>query len=184
MKKSPGKCATGFTLIEMVMSIVVISIALVAILGVMNRTTAKSGDPMLIHQANSIAQAYMEEIMLHSFCDPDYTAARTNDCPVDCPTNACSGGCGGAIGPAESRATFDDVCDYNLLSNSGARNQISPGTVISGLENYNITVNVDDSASLNTLSGGAGQTVLIRVNVAHSTRTDIAVSLSAYRANY
>lgn len=185
MKMLTRPRVTGFTLIEMVISIVIISIALVAVLGVMNRTTAKSGDPMLTHQANSIAHAYMEEVMLRPFCDPDYIAGLTNSCPADCSSNACSSGCGGSVFDAtESRAVFDDVCDYNNLTHTGARNQISPGTVISGLENYVITVSVDDTANLNTLLGGAGQAVLITVDVVHSTRPDIAVSLNAYRANY
>ncbi len=54
----------GVTLIELIVAIVVISIALVGVLSVINYTTLHSADPVLRHQAIAIAEAYMEEISL------------------------------------------------------------------------------------------------------------------------
>lgn len=110
----------GFTLIELVVSIVIIGIAVAAVLLPMNLTTARSADPMIQHQAVAIAEAYMEEIMLRPFADPDGTDGETD------------------------RDLFDDVDDYDGLNDAGATDQ--DGTVIAGLESYTITVAVADTA--------------------------------------
>ena len=54
----------GFTLIEVIMAIVIISAALAGVLLVINQNTANSVDPVLITQSRSIAQSYLEEILL------------------------------------------------------------------------------------------------------------------------
>ena len=64
-------CRRGFTLVELVIAMVVISIALSGVLMVMNYTTAHSADPMIQHQAVAIAEAYLEEILLKPYADPD-----------------------------------------------------------------------------------------------------------------
>ena len=152
----------GFTLIELVIGIVILGIALAGILAPMNLTTARSADPMIQHQAVAIAEAYMEEILLRSFLDPD-----TNDfCPAK----------------EASRDLFDNVCDYHLLSDAGARNQNNP-VVISGLEDYDVTVTVSNSAF-----GPGGQQVpstesaRIEVNVLYGGMVDF--TLVGYRTSY
>jgi len=171
----------GMTLIELVISIVIISIALTAILSVMGFTTARSADPMLRQQANAIGQSYLEEILLRPVCDPN---DFSTDCFAACTTSACSGCSGSTLvgGGSETRATYDDVCDYDGLSDNGARDQ--HGNSIAALGAYNIGVNVDDAATLNGLDGTGGQVVLVTVVVSHATQGNIQVSLSGYRANY
>jgi MSHA pilin protein MshD len=105
----------GVTLIELIVAMVVISIALTGVLLVINYTTLHSADPVLRHQAIAIAEAYMEEISLKNFADPD------------------ADGEGG-------RALFDDVDDYNNLVNNGAVDQ--NGNAIVGLGNYTVSVTV------------------------------------------
>ena len=105
----------GFTLIELVVAMVVISVALVGVMSVINYTSRHSADPLLRQQAIAIAEAYMEEITLKNYSDPD-TDGEAN------------------------RALYDDVDDYNGLNDSGAHDQ--NGSAISGLENYSVSVNV------------------------------------------
>jgi MSHA pilin protein MshD len=105
----------GVTLVELIVVMVVISIALTGVLMVINYTTSHSADPVLRHQAIAIAEAYMEEITLKNFADPD------------------------ADGEG-SRALFDDVDDYNGLVDNGAVDQ--NGNAIAGLGNYTVSVNV------------------------------------------
>lgn len=105
----------GVTLIELIVAMVVISIALVGVLSVINYTTLHSADPVLRHQAIAIAEAYMEEISLKNFTDPD------SDGETD-------------------RRLFDDVDDYDGLVNDGAVDQ--NGNAIPGLNNYRVTVSV------------------------------------------
>ena len=80
----------GMTLVELVISIVVIGIAAAAMFSAMAAITGRSADPMLRQQSLAIAEAYMEEISLQAFADPD----GQPDC---------------------GRACFDDVGDYDGL---------------------------------------------------------------------
>lgn len=105
----------GMTLVELIVSMVIVSVALGGVLTVMNFTTGHSGDAMLLQQSIAIADAYMEEITLKNYTDPD------TDGEV-------------------SRTLFDDVDDYNGLVDSGAHNQ--NGNAINGLENYVVSVSV------------------------------------------
>lgn len=84
MTKSPQR---GFTLIELIIFIVVVSAGLAGILSVMNSVVKSSADPMVRKQAMALADAIMEEILLKGFSDPDGTNAgetgRTNWDNVD-----------------------------------------------------------------------------------------------------
>lgn len=113
----------GLTLIELVVSMMIISVALAGVLSVMFFTTSHSADPVVQRQAISIAESYMEEITLKSFLDPD----DGQPCPE-----------------AEGdRASFDNVCDYDGLNDVGAHDP--DGNMIAGLENYEVSVSVEKS---------------------------------------
>ena len=150
----------GFSLIEMVISITVVSISLTGTMMVMDSTLRGSADPMLRHQSVVIGETYLEEILLQSFIDPDLD-------PVS-----------GAVCPAAeaSRDLYDNICDYDNLNDVGATDQ--NGNAITGLDGYTITVSVDTAASLNTLSGSS-EVLRIDVSVAHPSLATIV--LSAYR---
>jgi len=62
----------GATLVELVVSIVVISIGLAGILSVMNRNLSSSGDPMVQHQAIAIGgmQGHCNKLPnMANYCD-------------------------------------------------------------------------------------------------------------------
>jgi MSHA pilin protein MshD len=111
---------SGVTLVELILSMVIISIALVGIFSVINLTVSHSADPVLQHQAIAIAEAYLEEIQLQSYADPN------------------------SSNTGETRASFDNVDDYNGLNDVGARNQQSYS--LSKLSAYTVTVAVVDQA--------------------------------------
>jgi len=106
----------GATLVELIITIVIISISLTGILSVVNLTTRHSPDPMLQHQAIAIAESYLEEIMLLPITDPDGSNA------------------------GETRSTFDNIADYDGLEDIGAKNQ--HGNAITGLDSYTVNVNL------------------------------------------
>lgn len=166
----------GFTLIELVVAIVILSIGVTAFLILINQTVRHSADPMILEQANAIAQSYLEEVMLNSFCDPDFST----DCPNDCTTSACTGGCSLAEG---NRSLFDDVCDYDGLNNNGAIDQNN--NPVAGLGSFNVSVNVIDSGiNFGGLDSDAGEVVRIDVRVTHDSFQALDLTLSGFRTNY
>lgn len=141
----------GVTLVELLVSIVIVSIAASGVLGVLSMTTAASADPMIRHQAAAIAEAYLEEIMLKPISDPD-----------------------GVDGEA-ARADFDDLDDYNGLVDTGVRDQF--GAPIAALGSYNVGVSVAPSSGLPSVPVADA----LRVDVVVTHGSDINFVLSGYR---
>ncbi|WP_426057197.1 type IV pilus modification PilV family protein [Janthinobacterium sp. PSPC2-1] len=121
--RGPGQ--RGVTLIELVIFIVVVSIAVVGLLQIFARTTASSADPQLRKQALAIAEAMLDEIegARFTFCDPLADPAAdvaTNAAPFDSATNPT--GCStpqnvSATVPAVGRPYYN-VSDYVRAFNS------------------------------------------------------------------
>lgn len=162
----------GFTLIELVIFIVIVSVALAGVLTVLNITTKSSADPMVRKQALAIAEALLEEVMMqpYTYCDPDDVTAATATSTAGCTTTVEN------IGPdvnpngtTETRASstnpFDNVNDYDGLSTT---TNIAGG----GVAKYTANVTVAN-ATLNAVSG-----LLITVAVNSGTET---ISLQGYR---
>lgn len=157
----PDRRRAGFSLVEIVIALVVISVALTGTLSVMEQTLRSSADPMLMHQAIVVAETYLEEVSLQPYMDPDVDPVSGAVCPT----------------AEASRALYDNICDYDGLSDSGAEDQT--GAAISGLEAYTIDITIDDAATLNTLSGSS-EVLRIDVRVQHTAGVDI--TLSGYRS--
>jgi len=151
---------SGFTLIEVITTIVVLAIAAAALLGVFTGMIRGSADPMIQQQAVSVAEAYMEEILLRDFSEPDPLTAET-----------------GGAEAGETRATFDDVQDYNDLPDLVVRDQ--NGNAIGALSTYSITVTVN-ADSLNGIA--SADSLRIDISVDHPIIDPIV--LSGYRTNY
>ena len=149
-----GHRQRGVTLIELCVSIVVIAIAAGAVLGVLSRSVGRSADAMIMSQAVSVAEAYLEEITLKPFADPD-----------------------GVDGEA-LRTDFDDVDDYNGLVDVGARDQF--GTAPSALSRYTVSVTVTPSAALTSVPNADAERIDVRVTYA----PNVTVALTGYRARY
>ncbi len=128
------KIAQGFSLIELVVTIVLVGLLASGALMLIDQTTRSSADPMITQQAVGIAQSYMEEIMGQAYSDPG--------------------------GPAEAgRATYDDVDDYNGLNDNGGAVDRT-GAAIPGLGAYNVSVAV----TAETLNGVAAKRIDITVS--------------------
>lgn len=153
----------GITLIELVVSILIVSLGVAGILVVITQATRSSADPMVTDQAVAIAEAYLEEILLKDFSDPDQPES------------------GGPEG-GESRPTYDDVNDYNGLSDAGARDQNN--NPIAGLGQYNVSVSVASAADLGPAGGQTPAADTLRVIVQVGAPNGVNISLSGYRSNY
>ena len=63
----------GFSLVELIVFIVIVSASVTGVLVAIDRTARASADPLVIKQALAIAEALLEEVELmpFTFCDPD-----------------------------------------------------------------------------------------------------------------
>ena len=145
---------SGLTLVELLVSIVIVGIAASTILGVFSTVASSSADPMIRHQAAAIADAYLEEILLRPFDDPD-----------------------GSDGES-ARAAFDDLDDYNGLVDVGSRDQF--GNPIPSLSAYTVSVTVTSSSALGAIPSGD----LVRIDVLVSRDNAVSYVVSGYRARY
>jgi MSHA pilin protein MshD len=153
----------GFTLIELVVFIVVVSAALAGVLSVFIPATTASADPMVRRQALAIAESLLEEVELMPFtyCDPD-------DANLETATSA--GGCASlvqGIGPnaGETRfgpTQFDNVGDYAGYSMSGIVDITN--TAVAGLSGYSASVAVAATA-LGSITAASGDALRITVTV-------------------
>jgi MSHA pilin protein MshD len=104
----------GFTLIELIIFIVVVSAGLAGILSVMNTVVKSSADPMVRKQTIAIAESMLEEILLKEYANP----------------------VGGYTGT--TRSQFDDVSDYaGYTTTTGIVDMM--GSTVAGLGSYNIS---------------------------------------------
>ena len=152
---------SGFTLLEILVTIVVLGIAASAIMGVYISTIRTSADPMIQQQAVAIAEAYLEEIQLKAFADP--TQAET-----------------GGSEAGETRSTYDDVQDYDGLNDVGARDQNN--NAIAALAAFDVQVDVTGRALTGTNTVTAANSLRIDVTVDHAVIDPIV--LSGFRTNY
>jgi MSHA pilin protein MshD len=97
MNRRTHRLARGVTLVELVVSIVVISIAGVALSGTLAYLNGEGNAAILQVQAQSIANAYLNDILGKNFADPNVVEA--------------------------SRAQFNDVRDYNGLDDAVAQDE-------------------------------------------------------------
>ncbi len=150
----------GFTLLELIVFIIIISIGFVGILSVFNVTGLRSADPMQQKQMLTIAEAMLSEIMLKDYDDPG------NDCtPVTTPR--CM------LNNAFDRQNYNDVSDYDTFATTGIYR--IDGSAIAELAAYNLTVSVTNAA----LGGVTAKRVTVTVTNGGNT-----LSLDGYRTNY
>ena len=152
---SRARCR-GITLVELIVTIVVIAVALAAVLGVVSFTAARSADGLLQTQAALVAKSYLNEILVKPF---------GSVCPAPC-----------------TRLQMDEVGDYNNLTNVGVQDET--GLPVSGLQNYTVHVSVT-GMPLGTAPFPvvpATQSVLVTITV--TPPNGAAVVLSGYRTSY
>jgi MSHA pilin protein MshD len=144
----------GVTLVELIVTITILAMAVITVLGVMSFTVKGSAEAMVAQQAEAVANAYLQEALSKPFADvtpPDTEVVR----------------------PA-----FDDVDDYAIVNDVGARDAV--GNLIAGLGEYNVSMAVVNTAGL----GGIPAVATKRVTVTVVHPSGLVVTATGYRTNY
>ncbi|MBE0364910.1 MSHA pilin protein MshD [Pseudoalteromonas ulvae UL12] len=186
----------GFTLIELIIGIVILSITLTIITGLLAPQARQSADPVVQIRATALGQALMNEILAKSFDQQSQRNApwlRCGEGTLICTVQSSFGpdcldssktppACSGSS--LESRATFNDVDDYhNLTLNSDAEFAAFFNLPTDYYKGFSISVSVayDDNYD-NTGSSSSKTAKLITIEVLASTNE--LYQFSAYRGNY
>jgi MSHA pilin protein MshD len=146
----------GLTLIELIMFIIIVSVAITGILAVMNQVVKSSADPMQDKQAIAFGDAVLEEALSKAYCDPDLVAP------------ACT------VSREPSRQDWDDVQDYAGQTIAGT--DLLSGSNTALLAGFQAVVAVADA----TVSGVTMKKVTVTVTAPSGT----TYAVSGYRGNY
>lgn len=161
-------CQRGFTLIELIMFILIVSVGVVGILLVMNITVKSSADPVVRKQSLAMAEAILDEVLSREFANP--AGGYTEAAPATC----------------ANRALYDDVGDYACFDGTTDNKKIHGDSTlgsssIAALAAYRATVVVDATAGAVLGAIPVGQIKKVTVTVTGGSET---IQLSGYRANY
>lgn len=151
-------CQRGVGLIELILFILVISIALAGILLAMNQVTAHGADTLPRKQALTAADTLLEEIESQNFS---------------------GGACTGTLGPNAARSGATKVCDYNGYSTTAGILDFSTNMPVAGLSNFNVSVAVTNSAF-----GGIPAASAVMITVAVTDPAGQKTEATGYRTAY
>lgn len=157
----------GATLVELVITIVIISIAIAGVVGAFALITGRSADPLNQTRAVSLAQLYMDEILSRRYDD--------NTVPGGVPKhNGCS-----IVAEEAQRRDYDDVDDYNVIDDSVPANADgdSLGAAYSG---FRVSVRVSCAGDEVGLPTDEAK----RVDITIIDPSGQSYRFTAYRANY
>lgn len=187
-----GACARqrGLSLVELIVFIVIVSIAVLGILQVFSVGSRYSADPVARKQALLIAESLMEEVQLAKFtyCDPSDNGADVAANAAAC-TIAETVGQGSGGEPVGSRP-FDNVNDYvsafgvaQTPFTVGGNLTDANGTTID-VQGYSATLAITPEA-LNGITSGSSAAAMnvlrIAITVTNGRET---VQLDGYRTRY
>jgi MSHA pilin protein MshD len=181
----------GISLIELVIFIVIVSVAMAGVISSINFNVRHSADPVVKKQALAIAESLLEEIELMPFtwCDPDDPIYSD---PVALAILAspagCTSGYAEVLGPEtiavvpETRYSpttpFDNVSDYDGFTMSSG-NIVDITNTNLGLNGYTASVAITEQAI-----GGIAAADSLHITVTVTGPLDTTVVLESYRTRY
>jgi MSHA pilin protein MshD len=185
----------GFTLIELVIGIMVLSIALMLFTSLLIPQAVRSVDPIFQVRATELAKSIMIEITSKAFDEESshtVTGDRCNENGIACTSSDQLG-----VDGTENRTTFNDIDDYHGLNASAGgiiKNALDQLNTIGGQDLYQgflaeVSVvyddnfnGVDDSDIIEQGIIVTGNTKLITVTI--TTPNNEAMIFSTYKLNY
>ena len=176
MNKSAQKMQGGFTLVETVIVIVLVGAMMAGMTSLFMNNVGNSYRPFLRQRALAVANAFMDEIQHKRWNEATPVGGGCVNSGASCAT----GPAAVAIGTdGETRATYDDIDDYNGLNQNPPQN--SAGVAMPGYSGFTVAVSVvQPAAAWNTIA--TADVRLITVSVTSPSNETIAIS--AYRVNF
>jgi MSHA pilin protein MshD len=160
-----SKRAQGFSLIELVVSIVVISIALTALSSSLFSAVGRNADPLWQAKATHLAQAYLDEILAMRYAETSPLGGGSiSSCTVD-----------GTEALETSRSLFDDVDDYHNLTETADFLDVSATSNYTG---YSIVIEV---TCVGPTNAGSTNSKLIAITITSPTSQTLV--FSTFRAD-
>ena len=149
--------AKGFSLIELIITIVVLGVALSALTSSIFNGVGRNADPLWQSKATQLSQSYLDEILSMRYQE---------DSPLG------GGGVGtctlvGSEAGETSRSLYDDVDDYNGLIESA---DFLDTTTLSNYSGYNVSIEV-------TCNDVATNSKLIAVTITSPTNQNLVFSV-------
>jgi MSHA pilin protein MshD len=169
----------GVTLVELVISIVIISIAMVAMMSSFSLSMSHSADPLWRNKALKLGQLYLDEILAKKYAE----LSPIGGLPF---VESSDSGCAN-LGPdgTETRATYDDVDDYHGITDSVPTSLTAP--LDSSYDDYRIDITVacdgDDVGALAEAGGDDNSHAKI-ITVTVTPPNQSPITFAAYKGNY
>ena len=169
----------GISFVELIMFIVIVSVAVAGVLLTLSMTVKASADPMTQKQALSVAESILDEIALRPItrCDPDGPDPDGPGGPAPCAIAEAIGPEGGET-RYSATSPFDNANDYHGFSMSPIVD--AENNAIPGLATYTAAVTVGNAA-LPSVNAADALVVSVRVTGPGNSPD---VSLSAVRVRY
>lgn len=165
------KLQKGVTLIELVITIVVIGIALSALVSSLSQGISRSATPLWEGKALELQQAYLDEILAMAFDD----ATPVGGGEVLAASNPCS-----LSNEGQLRINYDDVDDYNAL-NDAPPVLIDSSIDMSEYSQYQVSAAVSCAG---TEVGLSTDRLAKRITITVTAPSGEARTVSVYKGNF
>jgi MSHA pilin protein MshD len=164
---------SGYSLIELIVTITLMSIVMVIFFAFMAQSQLESATPVTQVKASQLAQAYLEEISLKRY---DENSPVGNGLRCNAPSGTfCSVG----LGPdGEGRALFDDIDDYDGLVDNPPRDALN--NLRNGFSGFSVNVTVSYAGG--TFGLAAQDLKLVQVSV--NSPEGSVFTFSQYKGNF
>ncbi|MBL4940149.1 MAG: prepilin-type N-terminal cleavage/methylation domain-containing protein [Colwellia sp.] len=180
----PYRHHKGFTLLETIVGIVVLAISLSVLTTFIYPVAQQSAEQLHQVKAAELAQSMLNEITNKAFDENSDMAGGRLRCG-ETAAPSCSLGMAPEVilGEIETRATFNDVDDYNNLDYDVGEIENSQGQVLDLYFGYAMSISVYNDANYDGSYTGNNSTAKL-ITVTIITPTDFSMRFSTYRANF
>ncbi len=170
--------SNGFTLIETIISMVVITIAVLGITGALSFGFKHQSDGLWQAKATALGQAYMEEILSRRYDENTPIGGLPACSPATTPCTPT-----GSFNDGETRAQFDDVDDYDVVDDAPPVD--ADGVPRTNYDGYRVQVDVSyaNATQVTALGLASNQDIKI-IDVTVTPPNAAPMTFSALRANF